>query len=321
MNGRTAGIWSKRLCALWLALTTLFDAGTSVAARPTVAIVMSSGAGPFVEAATVVQGVLRRSPLQPEILSFELEGSESNVSAVLKLVRRAEPAVVITIGTIATSSILAEPLDAPIVFSMVLYPEQSRFVGVPGREVTGASLDIPLDTQFATLRRLLPKAKRLGVLYHPTETGRIVEDARSIAPRHGFQLDARTVNEPAAAEGAFGQLIGQVDALWTVADSHVFSPQSTSSLILASIRSGVPMFGLSVSHVRSGAVAAISCDYADIGEQTAELALRVLRGEKASTIPPTVPRKTRFALNLKTAERLDLRPAQELIDEAVEVIR
>jgi len=317
MRSSAAGV---SVLALALALLGAQSIATA-APRPTVALVLSSSVGPFVTAAKVIEDTLRKSPLQPEILTFDLAGESTNASAVLALVHRASPALIITVGSLATATVLGERSPAPVVFSMTLYAAQSGFGAGNGREVTGATLDVPLDVQFGTLRRLLPGARRLGVLYHPAETGAIVEAGRAAAQRHQFSLEARRVDGPGDAPAALDELMEKVDAVWTVADGHVFTPETTSAMILASLRRRIPLFGLSAAHVRSGALAALSCDYADVGAQAGELALRVLGGEKASGIPPTPPRKTALALNLRSAQHLGLTIDPALEREAQEVFR
>jgi putative ABC transport system substrate-binding protein len=291
------------------------------AVAPIVAVIKSGAPAPFARATKAITEALRQSALQPEILTFDLEGEEANRSAVLSRVRRAKPDVIITVGSLATASALADSTTEPIVFSMVLYPEQSGFLGAGRERVTGASLDIPPDVQFAYVRRLLPAARRVGVLFHPAETGPIVEAARGAASKHGLTLVARPIAERDDVIAALRALMGEVDVVWAVADGHVFTPQTTSALILASLRSRIPLIGLSIGHVRAGALAALYCDYDDVGEQTAALALRVLRGEAPGSLPVAFPRRVGLALNLRTAEHLKLDVPPDVASEAGETVR
>src|SRR3990172_4169770 len=106
--------------------------------------------------------------------------------------------------------------------------------------------------------------------------------------------------------------------MWSVADSHIFSPPTISPLILATLRHRVPVFGLSTPHAR---VAALPCDYADGGRQAGQIALRVLHGEDPATIPVTTPRQIALVLNLRSARNLGIDIPRDLEDEASEVIR
>jgi putative tryptophan/tyrosine transport system substrate-binding protein len=288
---------------------------------PRIAIIRASAVGPFSEASRAIVDELKRRLHQPEILTFDLDGDETRAASVLEEVRRASPQLVITVGSLATAAVLRQPADTAVVFSMVLYPRESGFLAGSRKRTTGASLDIPLDVQFTYLRSLFPEAHRVGVLYSEDETGEIVREARKAAAAHDFVLIATPVSDPSRALAELNGLMEKVDVLWSVADSHVFSPQTTSALILASLRRHVPLFGLSVAHVRAGAVAALYCDYEDIGRQTAELSLRVLAGEAPATLPVSVPRHVALALNLRSAQRLDLAIPEKLQAEAREVIR
>ena len=82
------------------------------------------------------------------------------------------------------------------------------------------------------------------------------------------------------------------------------------------MRRRVPLIGLSAAHVRAGALASLSCDYDDVGVQTAELALRILAGEKPAAIPITTPRRVTLAINTRTAEHVGVAIAPDLAAEA-----
>src|SRR5436853_1583194 len=93
--------------------------------RSTVAIVKSSTLPPFELATEALTASLRNVTPQPEILTFDLEGDAAKAPAVLLTVYAAEPRVIVTIGSLATSAVLAGGSPIPIVFSMVLYPKAS----------------------------------------------------------------------------------------------------------------------------------------------------------------------------------------------------
>jgi putative ABC transport system substrate-binding protein len=313
---------SDRRHAVALSLLVVVAARAVGAATPTVVVIKSSAIPPFELATAAILDTLTHDPLQPEVLTFSLEGEAGLAETVLATARRAHPTLVVTVGSLATSTTLRDTgLRVPLVFSMVLYPGQSGFLANSGRAVTGASLDVPLDTQFDYLHRLLPGARTVGVLYSASETGTVVEAARKAAPAHGLSLVARAVDDPGTAVAALAELMERVDVVWSVADSHVFTPQSTSALILASLRRRIPMLGLSAAHVRAGTLAALSCDYADVGRQTGDIVLRALHGEPPESIPISSPRKVTLALNLRTAKHLDVSIPPALEAEATDVVR
>jgi len=304
-----------------IGLAMLLQPGTAAqAAVPRVAVVFSSQLGPFVEAGTALQAALQATTVQPEVLTFDLEGKRENGPSVLAQVRAAKPALIMPVGTMATSVVVAEPWLVPIVFAMVLYPNQSGFVGSTHPDVTGASLDVPFDEQFGLLARLVPKVHRIGIVSHPEETGTVVNAARQAAEKAGLQLEVRDVDKPENAVPVFEKLLTEADAMVAVADSHVFTAETTGPLILAALRERVPLLGLSAAQVRSGALAALGCDYAENGRQAAALAVRVLQGERAGSIAPSVPQHLSITLNARTAEHLGVTIAAALEREAATVI-
>lgn len=311
-----------RILAAALALALVLPASRVEPAVSRVAIVRASSLGPFTQATQAIIDTLRAETPQPEILTFDLEGDESRGAATVVAVRAATPTVVVTVGSLATSIMLRAPeLTAPIVFSMVLYPEESGFLAKRAEGVTGVALDVPLDVQLETLHRLVPAARRVGVLYNPDETGRIVERARAASGGQRLELVSEEVHDATRAVEALERLAERVDVVWSVADSHVFTPQTTSALILAALRRRLPLVGLSTAHVRAGTLAALTVDYADVGRQTGEITARLLRGTKADQVPVAAPRRVSLALNLRTAEHIGLTVDPVLVAEATEVVR
>ena len=304
--------------ALIVLCASLALAGT--AGRPVVAVVTTNRTGPFGTAMDAMIGALGRLSPAPELLLFDVDGGPGAAAAAFTTMRRAEPALIVTVGTIATTTTLAEAWPVPIVFSMVLYPEQSDITQRPGRDLTGVALDVPFEAQFRTLRRLLPDAHSIGVLYRPDTTAGVVAAARTAAPRHGFTLDAEAATDPAAAVAAIGRLLGRVDTVLAIADHRIYNAQTTSALILESLRQRKPLLALAPAQVRAGALASLGCDYSDIGLQTAALIRRLLGGEKPAAIPIEPPRKLLLTLNRRVAAHLGVAIPGEMLSEAAEVV-
>ena len=308
--------WLRRARVLLTALALVPALAAAADAQARVAVLRTGRSGPFAAAVTALEGALRADHRQPEVLTFDLDGEPADVASAMERVRRSAPKVIVSVGSLATSLALeaSPPLGAPIVFSMVLYPGASGFLS-GGRALTGASLDVPAEMQFATLQRLLPEARRIGVLYS-SETASVVADARPVAERLGLQLVGEPVDEPSRATVVLDSLMQKIDALWTVADGGVFTSQTTPALLLAALRNRKPMIGLSPGQVRSGALGAFVVDYDDVGRQTAEIVTSLLDGRRAADVPVTVPRRVTLALNLRTAELLNVKVPQDVLSDA-----
>ena len=261
---------------------------------------------------------------QIETIIYNLGGNMEMGIEAAKLIKKMKPNLVLAVGTTAALAAKKELMDIPIVFCMVLNPVSSglvKYMRSPGGSITGASLDIPLETQYKYIKMLIPDAKSIGVIYNPEETGILVEEAVRVAKAGNISLIAKAISSEREVPDALKSMLNKVDILWSVADGTVFGPQSTRYILLTTLRARVPFMGLSPAFLKAGALMALSCDYTDIGKQAAEIAMRILDGENPGDIPIAVPRKISLYINLRTAEHIGLNVPKNAIKLADEVIR
>ena len=264
--------------------------------------------------------VMTESGIRCEKAFFGRKGETEKAEEIAKEIKDFDPDMILTIGSRATSMISTRFEDIPVVFAMVLYPVASSFVesmDKPGKNVTGAAMDVPVALQLQELSRIVPKMKRVGVLFSPKETLPVIEKAKIIAQSMNLELLAEEVNSESDVPEALNKLDNnKIDALWSVADGNVFTRPSTRYIIKYVVRRGLPFMGPHNGFVKAGALFALTADYKDNGRQAAELSVRVINGEKPMNIPVAVPRKIEMALNLQVANHIRLRIPQEIIDEA-----
>jgi len=261
---------------------------------------------------------------QIETITYNLGGNMKMGIEAAKWIRKGKPNLVLAVGTTAALAAKKELMDIPIVFCMVLNPASSGLVKhmkSSGGSITGASLDIPLETQYKYIKMLIPDVKSIGVIYNPEETGILVQEAVRVAKAGNISLTAKAISSEREVPDALKSMLNKVDILWSVADGTVFSPQSTQYILLTTLRARVPFMGLSPAFVKAGALMALSCDYTDIGKQAAEIAKSILDGENPGDIPIAVPRKISLYINLRTAEHIGLSIPKSAIKLADEVIR
>ena len=329
---RRAAVSAVLLCAL-AAL-----APGAEAADPIVAV-LSSEAAPYREAYRAFQEGLgqRRQSVQIHELVLKdgasrgtpekLAAAERGRAEVLDDIARRRPALVLTVGSPATTLVQSDVVPAglrstPIVFCMVLNPQAAGLVQSmqsSGNNLTGASLDIPVKVQFETLQSVVPKVKRIGVFYNPAETEKVVQPAARVAAEMGLELVGIAVTSPEQLpEFATTLRTRRLDALWSVADSTVFaSSRSLEFLVRRAVEARIPFMGLSPDFVKSGALLALSVDYRDIGLQCGEQAAHVLRGSPPSSVPITIPRKVTLHINPSTARGIGLEVPSAILDKAV----
>jgi putative ABC transport system substrate-binding protein len=258
---------------------------------------------------------------QAAVSEFDMEGDlERGKRFLVRLRSGPRPDLIFAIGIWALQVVVEEVRDVPVVFAMVLNP--STVVGPEARNITGASMNVPIEHQIALLKRAAPQVRRIGVIYDPSKTGFLVRQGERIAQQQGVKLVARAVASSKDSVAALDAIQGEIDALWILPDLTVLAPESVQYMLLFSFRNKIPLLGLSENQARMGALLGLSFGSGrDIGAQAGELANEVLAGRSAEEIPVTTARRLRLTVNLKTASKIGLQVPKEVLDRADLVIR
>lgn len=307
-------------CAVLISLGVLF-VGCSEAWSQKVLVLQSRDIEPFRQAVEGLKSVLESSHIET-IVQTHGSAKSGESQTLAETAASLGVSVLVTVGTVATDDVLAQHIDVPLVFCMVLDPVGRGFVDSldePGGAVTGIALDIPLEAQFKALEEVLPEARRIGVLYSTPRNKELVREAEVVADRLGLQLVPAEIASEQAVPSVLRNLTDEIDALWGIADPVAFSNVSTEHLILHTIRNRIPFMGLSASFVKAGALLALSCDYHDVGRQTGETVLEVLKGRLPGDIPVSFPRATALHLSMRTARLIGVEIPPEVVEKAKEV--
>lgn len=289
-----------------------------------IAIVKSSDLPGYNVALEGFLEVMTTKDIVCETATYNLEGQGKSTGEMIGEIRDFNPDLIHTVGSRATSAISKSLKDTPIVFSMVLYPVASGFVSSiqkPGKNVTGAALDVPIEHQLRKLLEIVPNLKRVGVLYNPEETLPVIEDAMRVADSINIQLLAEQVTSESDVPDALRRLEKRkMDALWSVADGKLFPSIQYIGKYL--FYRGIPFMVYDTRFVTpAGALVAMSAlDYRDNGRQAGDICFLILGGTEPTDIPVATPRKIERVLNLRVANHIGLRIPQEIIDEGWQIV-
>ncbi len=213
--------------------------------------------------------------------------------------------------------------DIPVIYTAVTDPAAAGLAGADGSpvgEVTGTSDKLPVEQQLDMIRKVLPDAKTIGILYTTSEANSLsaIEEYKKLAPEYGFEIVEGGVSASADIPLAADSLLSKVDCLTNLTDNTVVS--SLPLILDKASKQNKPVFGSEIEQVRSGCLAAMGLDYVELGKQTGRMAAKVLKGEaKASEIPYEVIEEAAFYGNLDTAAALGITIPDELISSAAEV--
>lgn len=285
---------------------------SSPAQAADVAILKSSDISAYNQA---IAGFKAALPAGTNFVEYDMQGDVAKGRKQAQRIRASDAALVLAVGLKAALVAKLEIIDIPVIFCMVLDPGKHD---LKAPNMTGLLLEVPIERQLATLRTVLPAAKRVGVLYDPEKTGPFVEEARRRAKGFGLHLVSKTVTSEKEVPSALRGLVSEVDTLWLVPDSTVLTEDSLRFLLNTSMEASIPVLGFSPDLVKSGALVGLSVNYEDIGRQGGALARSILNGKgRSPALAP--PERLRMSLNLKTARFLGITVPPEIVAQADDV--
>jgi len=282
--------------------------------QKTIAIITSQEKGPYNQAVIGFKEYLKKNKIDVQYSEYDLSQEKEPVK-ICEKIRNEKPTLVLAIGSNAKKLAEDNLTDIPVVYSMVLLSEPFTRVNM-----TGVSLHIPLDVKINALKRILPEAKKVGLVYSAKTEDEKGKITRAIE-KEKLQLLAKKVDSEKDLQMAIEDIEQKIDCFWMLPDSTIYSPESVKYLLMSGLKQKFAVIGLASSYVEAGALFSLDCDYENIGQQTAELALKILNGEKAANLPAEFPHKTKLSLNLIVAEEIGLKIPEKIIKEADKVFK
>ena len=232
------------------------------------------------------------------------------------------PVLIFAVGTKAALFSKKSFKTIPIVFGMVLNPAGSGLVdtdmGSDGN-ITGVSLNIPIEEQFEKAKEMIPDVKRIGMLYDAQKKVMIKEKAVHAAEVLGLEVIAEPVNSEKNVSRSLKRVCKEAGLLWAAADPMIYRASFAEHILVTTLRNKVPFMAFSASYVKAGALMAMECDYYDIGKQSGLIAIELIKGIVPGDIPVQPPRKSDLIVNRKTAKTIGVKIPEKLLKEAKKV--
>jgi len=312
-----AGPSPKRrvLAALILACVVSVASATDAA---NVAVIVSADVDAYREA---LKGF--RASLRHRIAAqYDMEGDFDRGRKILgEIQSKTRPDLIFVVGLWALQLVVSQGTSVPVVYAMILNPPS--VVGSDAKNITGASINVPVDDTIRLFKQLGPRVRRIGVIFDPAKTGYLVTQAEAVTREEGLKLIAKETRSPRESIPALEALQEEgIDALWILPDESNVAPAVVQQMLLTSFRKRIPVVGLSASQAEMGAVLAVSfASSEDIGRQAAELANGILASQTPTQLPYTTARRLDVTVNLKAAQKLGMDIPKTILGMATTVIR
>lgn len=214
--------------------------------------------------------------------------------------------------------------NKPIVFSTVSDPISAGLVkseSVPGGNITGVKDASLYKESLELIKKIVPNAKKVGIIYNPGESNSQfgINQTKDYAGTMGLEIVTAPANNTNEILAAARSIANKVDVFLMTADNTVVSGQEV--LIKVSLETKKPMIAYEQTGVEKGALAAVGSNYEKIGERTAEMAIKVIKGENPANMPIIGVTDANLFLNSITAQKIGITFSQELINQAKQVYK
>jgi putative ABC transport system substrate-binding protein len=220
--------------------------------------------------------------------------------------------VLVALGTRATRAAREATNTIPIVMVGAADPVGDGLVSSlarPGGNITGSThMGSELSAKrLQLLKEIVPAARRVAVLFNPTDAGTALDwkETEAAAAMMGLTLLRVEVRAAEQFEAAFARMKTERAAALVVF-SHTFTFTHRERIVELAARHRLPaMYGFA-SFPRVGGLVAYEINWADLGRSAAVLVDKIFKGAKPADLPVEQPTRFELVVNVKTAKALGL---------------
>jgi putative ABC transport system substrate-binding protein len=262
-----------------------------------------------------------------ENLKFTYESAQGKPDIASQIARKMvgeNPDIIVAIATPSAQAAVTATKTIPVVFSAVTDPLAAKLVPSlekPGGNVTGLSDMANIKEHFSLIKEFVPSLKVIGVPYNPGEANSVsmLNSAKDVAKEMGIKIVEAAAPKSSDVMIAAKQLVGKADAIYCPIDNTIIS--AVESVIKVGIDAQVPVFAGDTSTVERGAIAAVGYNYFDLGKQTGDIVIRILKGEKPGSIDVKMAKGTDLYVNPKMAKRMGIEVPKSVLEKATKIIK
>lgn len=219
---------------------------------------------------------------QGKTIHFEERNANATASNVAPSVQSAianQPDLIYAIATPCAVNAAGNTTDIPVLYTAVTNPTGEGLVGQDN--VYGTSDMNPVALQIELIKDLVPNVKKIAFLFCSSETNSIVQVGMAKAQCALMKIDTKDFAVSSASEIA--QVVASIgedfDAIYIPTDNMLSNSIST---VASANTHNIPLIVGEAGMIAGGGWATLSINYKVLGEQTAEIAIKLLSGQQVS---------------------------------------
>ncbi|HEY7683822.1 MAG TPA: ABC transporter substrate-binding protein [Gemmatimonadales bacterium] len=253
-----------------------------------------------------------------ELQVTSAQGDIATLPNLIDQARDAKAKVIVALQDATLQVAVQRVKDTPVVFHLLSDPfaagagtsDSAHLPNMTGVYAPGFG-DPEQERRVQLIRRTLPKAKRLGILFSPDEALSVTlkDKMTAAAKRAGMQVAEQGISSIGESGEAAKALVGQkVDAIEIYGNA---AHTAFASILQVTKEKKVPVFSSSPFEVMKGAVAAFYPDFQEGGVEAGKMVARVLKGESPAGIPFFRVQTTKLLVNPNTGVDVPARVKSE----------
>lgn len=257
-------------------------------------------------------------------ITIDVQNAQADSANLLTICQRFvnnKEDLILAIATPAAQAIVAETSTIPILGTAVTDYVGAKLVNsneAPGGNISGTNDMSPIKEQVDLLIKLVPEAKTIGLLYTSSEDNSVIQAGivKEACTTLGLTVVEATVTNSNDVQQVTQSLVGKVDAIYIPTDNVLASAMPIVSEITTEAK--IPTICGESNMVISGGFATLGINYYNLGYQTGEMAVKILKGEaKTATMPIESLKDYDFTINGDVAEAMGITIPADLTSSVV----
>ena len=247
------------------------------------------------------------------------QGDQSNLASMGQKLVTDNNDILVGITTPATLSLSNATKDKPIIMGGITYPVEAGLIKTedkPGNNITGVSDRTPIKQQLEIMKKVLPKMKKVGILYTAREDNSVkqAQEAEKLAKELGLEVKVSTVANTNDIQQVTESLASQTDAIFIPIDNTIASAMAT--VVKVTDAKKIPVFPSADTMVADGGLLGLGVDQYQIGVETAKVVAKVLKGADTKDMSIVLANEGVIYLNEAKAKQLGIEIPKEIKDKA-----
>lgn len=232
---------------------------------------------------------LNDAGIKYEIDQQNASGDQTACQTISEKLVNDQDDLILAIATPAAQAVVGVNSEIPVLVTAVTDPAESGLVAsndAPGGNVTGTSDLTPVKEQIELLTKLLPEAKKVGILYCSAESNSKIQADMAIeaCTAVGLETEVFTVSGSNEIQQVVESMVGKVDCIYAPTDNIIAAGMATVGMV--AVENNLPVIAGEAGMVNEGGLATYGIDYYKLGYMTGEMAVEILvNGKNPAEMP------------------------------------